>query len=138
ALEMLRIEVISSNAMPKKQPADDASARVQRHDHLGSESIEAAAQQRALRAINRLRERIARDQMRLPFKPAHERVALAKFQLGRFRQTAQACAQPVPVALADFGKNADPGYTRSIREIFHHTAQQRIDRVEPAEDTGET
>ena len=56
-------------------------------------SIERAAHERALRRIDACGEIAAADQVRVQFEPADQRIALAVFELVRFRQAAQAGAQ---------------------------------------------
>jgi hypothetical protein len=65
--------------------------------------------------------------MRMQFEPAHERIALAKFHVMCFGQTAQAGSEPITIAVADFGKNTNARNACGISDTFHNAGKQRID-----------
>ena len=50
-LEIVLIERLTGEAVAKKKPAADSSARVQRHDYLSAEGVERAPQKLALRMV---------------------------------------------------------------------------------------
>ena len=76
--------------------------------------------------------------MRVQFEPAHQRVALAEFHLVRFRQTAQAGAEPITIPLSNLRKNSDARHAGGIRDAFHNTGEKCIDIVELAKHARET
>src|SRR5205807_3616605 len=124
--------------MTEKQPTDDASTRIKRHDHFRAERVKRAAKLRSLCLMRRLRKIGAGDQMRVQFEPAHQRVALAEFHLVRFRQTAQAGAEPITIPLSNLRKNSDARHAGGIRDAFHNTGEKYIDIVELAKHARET
>ena len=67
-----------------------------------------------MRQIVCLRKIRATDEMRVQFKPAHQRIALTKFHLLRFRQATQTSAQPITIALANARENSN---TRNLCRI---------------------
>ena len=88
--------------MTKEEPPDNLATRIERHDHFRAESVERTAQKGSLGSVGRLREIRAGDQMGVELKPAHQRVAFAKFNLVRVRQTAQAGPQSITIAVSNF------------------------------------
>ena len=119
--------------MADEEPADDAAARVQRHDDFGAEGVERATHQGAVRLIG-LREAAARDEVRMQFEPAHERIAFRVFDFVCLRQAAQARAQAVAIALPDTRENADPRDAGGVCHAFDDAGEQRLDVVEAPED----
>ncbi len=136
-LEVVIIERLPGEAVAKKEPADDPAARVQRHNHFGAESIEGAPHHCALRGIRRVGEIAPADQVGVKFEPAHQRIALAVFDLVGFRKAAQARAQPIAIALPDARKNSDAGNTRRIGHALDQVGEQRFHVIESAEDARE-
>src|SRR4051812_43053226 len=109
--------------MSEEEPADDSATGVKRHDHFGCEGVEGAAHDGALRGIY-MREVRARDEVRVHFKPADERITLAVFDVVRFRQTAESSAQSIPVALPHLRENSDASNAGRIGDAFHHICEQ--------------
>src|SRR6266852_6841047 len=131
-------ERLAGHAMSKKKPADDAPPSVKRHNNFGSKSIERATQQDALRLIGSLRKIGAIDKMRVQFEPANQWIAFSKFELVRFRQTAQPRAQSIAIALPDARKDPHARNDGCIRHSFDDTGQKCVDIIEAAEDAWKT
>src|SRR6476469_1189076 len=124
--------------MAKEEPTQDAVAGIERHQDLGAESIERSPQNGPLPAICDFREARSIDQMRMKFKPAHERIAFAKFDIGRLRKAAHPGAQTVRFAFVTTRKNSEARHTGGIGDVFDHAGQKGFDVFEFSENARET
>ena len=135
--EIVVVESLASDAMAKKKPADNAAPGVHRNDYFRAKGIQSASHQDAL-GVFHLGQVGAGDQVGVKLEPAHERVSLAVFDLVGFRQTTQAGAKPVAIALSYLGKNAYPADAGGISNTLDHAGEEGFDVVESAENSRET
>src|SRR2546421_5098542 len=121
--------------MSEKDPAHDRTARVKRHDRFRTEKVECAAHERALALVRRLARIGARNQMPMQFEPTDQRIAFAKFQFIRFRQTTKTGAKPVFVAFAGEREKSNATDASGIGCSFHDCSDERFNVVQPAKDS---
>src|SRR5207237_8848739 len=96
------LQAMHGQAVTKEKLPDNFATRIERQDHFRAESVEVTGQKGSLGSVGGLREIRAGDQMGVELKPTHQRVAFAKFNLVRVRQTAQAGPQSITIAVSNF------------------------------------
>src|SRR5205823_10311173 len=107
----------TNHAVTEENPSDDSASGMQRHDHFRGEGIKSATHDCPLRRIG-VRQVWPVDQMSVEFEPTHERIALPVLEFVSFRQTTQARAKAVAIALPDLGKNSYPSHAGRVGHIF--------------------
>ena len=129
SFEITIFERATGDAVAKEDPTQDETTRVERHDRFGAKGIESATHDSSLPLVVSARGICARDEVRVQFEPAHERVALIKFQLLGFRQTVNSRAQAIRRFLVRAREKTNAADSGCIRERLHQTGDQRIDVV---------
>src|SRR5437764_7470272 len=73
--------------------------------------------------------------MPMQFEPTDQRIAFAKFQFIRFRQTTKTGAKPVFVAVAGEREKSKATDASGIGCSFHDCSDERFNVVQPAKDS---
>src|ERR1700736_5189542 len=94
-------EPLAGQAMAKKQPTDDVTARIKWGHHFGAKTVESAPKNRALPPFADITEIGTIDEMGVQLEPANERIALSKLQFLGLRQATQTGAEPITIAGAN-------------------------------------
>src|SRR5688572_5416281 len=115
--------------MAEKKPANHTPARVERHDDLGPDGVERTPHQRALLRIVGLAKVVSANEMRVPFEPADQRIALAIFDLGGFRKATHARPKAISFSLPNLGENAHATDAGGVSHAFDHIGEQSLDVV---------
>src|SRR5437588_12175409 len=76
--------------------------------------------------------------MPMQFEPTDQRIAFAKFQFIRFRQTTKTGAKPVFVAFAGEGEKSNATDASGIGCSFHDCSDERFNIVQPTKNTRES
>ena len=138
AFEVRATKMLARDAVTKEEPANNVSARMERHDDLSPKCVEGAAHQGALLLIGRFSEIASANDVGVQFEPPDQRIALAIFDLRRFGKAPQAGSQPIAVALPDLGKNTYAADSGGVGCALDHAGQQGLDVVKTTKDAGKT
>src|SRR5207247_1560444 len=76
--------------------------------------------------------------MPMQFEPTDQRIAFAKFQFLRFRQTTKTGAEPVSVPFAGLREKSNATDASGIGYCFHDCSNERFNIVQPTENTRES